>query len=238
MAHGAGLLPPSQAVGEGLVALVKGRAFGCPVPSTHPAMSRSATAPTIAGHGRTAILLPVPPPVWRGAPGSSCSRPAWPMRWRDRASTPVVVTRRTDGRAGQGVSTPTWMATVKAESDGRRRAGAPAVSTRRRRHLTAYCFSEAPPSKGGSGAQERTHPCRRDERAVSARRPGMTVRSLLMGLIDRQLSAVGRARRYGPRSRCTADDVVRWCCVVARWCHVGTARSPGPPDPCHLSKYL
>ncbi|MEV6156464.1 hypothetical protein AB0L53_39575 [Nonomuraea sp. NPDC052129] len=53
------------------------------------------------------------------------------------------------GRAGQGVSTPTWMAMVKAESDAHRRAGATAVSVQRRRQLTADRFEE-PQSKDGS----------------------------------------------------------------------------------------
>ncbi|WP_375119342.1 hypothetical protein [Nonomuraea sp. MTCD27] len=62
-----------------------------------------------------------------------------------RASTPVVVTRRIDGRAGQGVSTPTWMALVKAESDGQHRSRVLAVSAPLRRRCIRASL-EAPQS--------------------------------------------------------------------------------------------
>ncbi len=197
-------------------------------------MSRSATTPAIAGHGRTTVLLPVPPPYGVERRGRRVHVRRGRCGGHDRASTPVVVTRRIDGRAGQGVSTPTWMATVKPHptanaGPGHRRSphGVAAVSPRiasRRRHRVRAALA-------CSCTQTRTGEMRQP---FPARRPGMTGRSLLMGLIGRQLGAVGRAQRYGPRSRCTADDVIRWWCVVVRRCHVGAARSPGPPDPCHL----
>lgn len=183
------------------------------------------------GTRRTAILTPVPPlygverrgrraPVRRGRCGGMLGR-ACP--WSSPAASMAVPDRAYRRPPGWGRSRP--YPTVNAGPGYRRSphgvaAIPPRIASRRRHRVRTVLACR--------NAQTRAF---ERKQTFPARRPGMTARSLLMGLIDRRLSAVGCAKRYGPRSRSTADDVVRWC-------HVGAARSPGPPDPCHLFKYL